>query len=302
MQLTHIKGNSYYLDGDNCVGVYAFSDRTCLLVDSGFSESQAKKILMLLTAEGLKIRTIFNTHAHVDHCGGNEYFQMQCQCSIIASQMAAAIIENPIFGPAMLFTAYPLKVLRSRALMPKPSKVNLIAEPGVLNINNTEFQVYDLPGHSLGQTGLMTPDGVVFLGDSLMHEQMLMEYPFLYMVDITSQLKTLDFIRSQSWSHVLLTHGGPVKDLCECAKKNQARIMQICEEILTLLNSPRSHEEILAAMLDTYELSVNSGQYYLVSSTIAAFLSHLSQQKMIRNRAEDGIMKFYSTSIHSSKD
>jgi hypothetical protein len=32
-------------------------------VDSGFSESQAKKILMLLTAEGLQIKTIFNTHA-----------------------------------------------------------------------------------------------------------------------------------------------------------------------------------------------------------------------------------------------
>lgn len=302
MQLQHIAGNSYFLDGANGVGVYIFPDRTCLLVDSGFSESQAKKILMLLTAEGLQIKTIFNTHAHVDHCGGNEYLQTQCQCDIIASQMAAAIIENPIFGPVMLFTAYPLKVLRSRALMAQPSKVNQIASPGPLPINNMKFQVYDLPGHSLGQTGLMTPDGVAFLGDSLMHEQMLMEYPFLYMVDITRQLETLDFIRIQNWPLVLLTHGGLVNDLGECVEKNRARIMQIAEEILTLLDSGRSHEEILAALLIKYELNANSGQYYLVSSTIAAFLSHLSQQKMIRNRVEEGVMKFYRTSIHGCKD
>lgn len=293
MQLQHIAGNSYFLDGVNGVGVYVFSDQTCLLVDSGFSESQAKKIVTLLTAEGLQIKTIYNTHAHVDHCGGNEYLQTQCQCEIIASQMAAAIIENPTFGPAMLFTAYPLKVLRSRALMAQPSKVSRIASPGPLSINNLEFQVYDLPGHSLGHTGLMTPDDVAFLGDSLMHEQMLMEYPFLYMFDITRQLETLDFIRRQNWPLVLLTHGGLVNDLNGCLEKNQARIMEIAEEILALLDTSRSHEEILAALLIKYDLSVNSGQYYLVSSTIAAFLSHLSQQKRIRNRVEEGVMKFY---------
>ena len=302
MELKHIAGNSYFLDGDNCVGVYVFSDQTCLLVDSGSSESQAKKILTLLTAEGLQIKTIFNTHAHVDHCGGNEYLQTQCQCNIFASQMAAALIENPIFGPTMLFTAYPLRVLRSRALMAQPSKVNRIIGPGPLHINNMEFQVYDLPGHSLGQTGLMTPDGVAFLGDSLMHEQMLMEYPFLYMVDITRQLETLDFIRRQNWPLVLLTHGGLVNDLSACLEKNQTRILQIAEEILALLTIGRSHEEILAAMFKKYDLSVNSGQYYLVSSTIAAFLSHLSQQKMIRNRAEGGVMKFYRASISDVKD
>ncbi len=297
MQLQHIAGNSYFLDGANGVGVYVFSDQSCLLVDSGSSESQAKKILTLLSAEGLRIKSIFNSHAHVDHCGGNEYLQTQCQCDIIASPMAGAIIENPIFGPAMMFTAYPLKVLRSRALMARPSRVNRIVSPGSLLINNMEFQVYDLPGHSLGQTGLVTPDGVAFLGDSLMHEQMLREYPFLYMVDITRQLETLDFIRMQNWPLVLLTHGGLVNDLNGCVEKNRTRIMQIAEEILALLDIARSHEEILAAMLIKYDLSVNSGQYYLVSSTIAAFLSHLSQRKMIRNRAEEGVMKFYRASL-----
>jgi glyoxylase-like metal-dependent hydrolase (beta-lactamase superfamily II) len=187
MQLQHITGNSYFLEGDNCIGVYVFADRSCLLVDSGASESQAKKILHCLTEAGLQIDTIFTTHAHVDHCGGNQYLQSQCQCRVMASSLAAAILENPMLGPAMLFTAYPLRVLRSRVLMAAPCKVNQTVSPGPLLIQNELFQVYDLPGHSLGQTGLATPDGVLFLGDSLMHTQMLQEYPFLYMVDITGK-------------------------------------------------------------------------------------------------------------------
>ncbi|NLV20703.1 MAG: MBL fold metallo-hydrolase [Syntrophomonadaceae bacterium] len=302
MQLNHIAGNSYFLDGDNGVGVYVFSDRTCLLVDSGSSASQAKKIMTVLSEEGLQIETIFNTHAHVDHCGGNQYLQTQCQCRIIASPLAAAIIENPILGPAMLFTAYPLRVLRSRILMASPSKVDQIIGPGSLLIKNELFQIYDLPGHSLGQTGLATPDGVVFLGDSLMHPRMLQEYPFLYMVDITRQLETLAFIGSQKWPFVLLTHGGLVEDLGDCAEKNQARIAVIAQEILTLLDQRRSHEEILAAMLIQYDLSANSGQYYLVSSTIAAFISYLSEQKMIKNRVEQGVMKFYRGSFRDRKE
>lgn len=296
MKLKHIAGNSYYIDSDNCVGVYVFTDRDCLLIDSGASESQAKKILNCLEAEGLKIDTIFNTHAHVDHCGGNQYLQAQCQCSIISSPLAAAIIENPVLGPAMLYTAYPLRVLRSRILMASPSRVKQTVGAGSLLIRNEMFQVYDLPGHSLGQTGLATPDGVAFLGDSLMHPHMLQQYPFLYMVDIARQLETLTFISRQNWPFVLLTHGGLLAEPGDCIAQNQARIADISADILSLLDSSKSHEEILASMLRKYDISANSGQYYLVSSTIAAFISYLCEQKVIKNRVEQGVMKFFRNS------
>lgn len=292
MQLNHIAGNSYYLDGEDAVGVYIFPDHSCLLIDSGPSESHAKKIMKVLDEQGINVRAILNTHAHVDHCGGNSYIKAQTKCKIMASAASAAVIENPLLGPAMLFSAYPLRVLRSRALMPHPSKVDDIIQPGLNKINNWEFQTLDLPGHSLGQIGLVTPDGVAFLGDSLMHGDMLASYPFLYMVDITSQLATLDFILQKNWPQVFLTHGGLVDDLALCVKNNQARINDIIDEIMALLETSRSREEILAAMIKKYELRVNSVQYYLVSSTISAFLSHLCQQKKLYNKVEEGVMKF----------
>ena len=292
MKLNHITGSSYYLDGESAVGVYIFSDNTCLLVDSGPGEARAKKIMEVLDQAGLKVHAIFSTHSHADHCGGNAYIQARTDCTIMASAMSAAVIENPLLGPAMLYSAYPLRVLKNRALMPQPSKVEQIIQPGILHIKNEEFVILDLPGHSIGQLGLVNPDGVAFLGDSLMHEEMLINYPFLYMVDIQSQLETLAYLEQSCWSQVFLTHGGKIDDFQQCVRSNHERIHSIIAGIMTIVELSSSREKIIAEMLNQLKMSVNSGQYYLVSSTVSAFLSYLCQQKKVRNKVEEGVMKF----------
>lgn len=294
MKLNHITGNSYYLDGDSAVGVYVFSDQTCLLVDSGPGEARARKILDVLDQEGLQVHAIFSTHSHADHCGGNAYIQARTDCIIMASAMSAAVIENPLLGPAMLYSAYPLRVLTNRALMLQPSKVEQIIQPGVIHMKNEEFEILDLPGHSIGQLGIVNPDGVAFLGDSLMHEEKLAEYPFVYMVDIDSQLQTLEYIKQNCWPWVFLTHGGLVNDLQTNVNSNQQRINDIINQILQLKNNTNSREQVVAQMIQHYHISVNSGQYYLVSSTVAAFLSYLCQHKKLRSKVEDGVMMFTS--------
>lgn len=294
MKLNHITGNSYYLDGDSAVGVYVFADNSCLLIDSGPGEARAKKIMDVLDQEDLQVHAIFSTHSHADHCGGNTYIQARTDCAIMASALAAAVIENPLLGPAMLYSAYPLRVLKNRALMPQPSKVKQIIQPGILDIKNEEFLILDLPGHSIGQLGLVNPDGVAFLGDSLMHEEKLADYPFLYMVDIDSQLQTLEYIKQNCWPRVFLTHGGLVNDLQVTVNNNQQRINDIINQILAQLNSNCSREEVVSQLIKHYNISVNSGQYYLVSSTISAFLSYLCQSKKVQSKVKDGVMKFSS--------
>ncbi len=297
MKLNHITGSSYYLDGESAVGIYIFADNSCLLVDSGPGEARAKKIMDVLHSEGLEIYAIFNTHGHADHCGGNAYIQNQNKCIIMASALSAAVIENPLLGPALLYSAYPLRVLKNRALMPQPSKVNQIIHPGILNIKNKEFVILDLPGHSIGQLGLVNPDGVAYLGDSLMHEESMAGYPFLYMVDIESQIATLEYLAQNNWSQVFLTHGGIVENQKLTVYKNQERIMAIWPIILELLRQPLSREQIVAQMISQLNLPVNTSQYYLVSSTISAFLSYLCQEKRIKARPVKGNMIFSSTEI-----
>ncbi|CFX18288.1 Beta-lactamase-like [Syntrophomonas zehnderi OL-4] len=292
MQLNHITGNSYYLDGDSAIGVYVFADNTCLLVDSGPGEGRAKKVLDVLEQEGLQVHAIFCTHAHADHCGGNAYIQKQTGCRIMASPIAAAIIENPLIGPAMLYSAYPLRILTSRALMMHPSRVDQIIHPGPLYIKNEEFTVLDLPGHSIGQIGIINPDEIAFLGDTLMHEKMLADYPFLYMVDINSQLQTLVNIQEKGWPQVFLTHGGLLDDFKANIKKNQERIDHIMTVILTFLKNSSTREQVTAHVIKEFNLTINSGQYFLIFSTVSAFLSYLCHQKQAQTRVEDGIMKY----------
>ena len=56
----------------------------------------------------------------------------------------------------------------------------------------------------------------------------------------------------------------------------------------------------VAAMADRYNWNLNSGQYYIVSATVSAFLSHLSEGKLVKNKTEEGIMKFFRAPVRQT--
>lgn len=47
-----VKGNTYYIPGPVCIGVYV-QGKECMLIDTGLDERSAKKILKELEQEGL---------------------------------------------------------------------------------------------------------------------------------------------------------------------------------------------------------------------------------------------------------
>ena len=44
LELNKIKGNTYFIDGPTNIGVYAFKNKFCILIDSGLDNSAARKI------------------------------------------------------------------------------------------------------------------------------------------------------------------------------------------------------------------------------------------------------------------
>ena len=38
MELHHLKGNTYYIDGTTNIGLYKLNDKDCALIDSGFAK------------------------------------------------------------------------------------------------------------------------------------------------------------------------------------------------------------------------------------------------------------------------
>lgn len=292
VDLQHICGHTYYTDLPSISGVYLFDDRSCLLIDTGATEQDAAGIRALLQDRGLTLRAIFNTHGHADHCTGNQMLRNWSGCSTFASSTEAAFIQNPILWPQTLFSADPPNVLKNKFLMAPPCPVTDVVVPGELDIAGEPFQIIGLGGHTIGHLGMVTPDRVAFLGDSLIPMSLMNGFQFHYLGDIQGELETLDWLERSNFSCNLMSHGGIDPDLATTVARNRDLLSRITGVILDAARVPSSREEILTHLVGRLGLPVNSSQYYLIMATLSAFLAYLCNSRLTRAVLDGAIMKY----------
>jgi len=263
------------------------------LFDSAANPVSARKILNLLDKEKLTVYGIINTHCHGDHCSGNRLIQDKTGCRIYATPEDAVLIENPLLQPYILFSAAPPRILKNPYIMPQPSQITDRIRGAEINIKNQKFLVINTPGHSRGHSSYLTPDGVVFTGDCLVHSDILAEYPFNYLVDINLHLNSLEKLKDYLQCSLVAAHGGIIKNPAACWQLNQQMIRETINDYLQLLNRrAMSREELVQFTIRKRVAHHNHIQYYLTSSMVSAYLSYLVEQKQIRLFIEDGIIKF----------
>ncbi len=293
MQLKHIKGSTYALESNSsAIGLYLFKDGSCLLIDSGPNQTRAAEVLHILKESGWLVWGIFNTHAHADHCGGNQHIQKHSHCPILASDIEAVFINHPLLTPYSIYSAHPIKLLTGKFLMPDPSRVSNLARPGTEIINGVEFLVLDLAGHSLGHIGIMTPDQVVFVGDSLISQDELELNPFLYLADLGQQFRTLETLRDKSHLPFYLSHGGLIDNMPEIINVNYEMLSDIMLMLKDILRKPLTREEIMREAIARKGLQVNRNHYFRLWASLSAFLSYMCDQGQAVVYIEEGYLKF----------
>ncbi|HZK43460.1 MAG TPA: MBL fold metallo-hydrolase [Syntrophomonadaceae bacterium] len=293
MQLKHIVGNTYYINYPSAVGVYIFDNNKCLLIDTGASSSFGKRTMKILDRRGIKVQGIINTHFHADHSGGNLITQQETGCSIYASLADKIIIENPLLSPFSVYSAYPLKPLQNKLIMGEASKVTHTLTEDLLVINNQEFRIHNLNGHTMGQIGIVTPDEVFFTGDAIISQRNIEKFPFLYMADLTSYLETINKLKATNYPYVVVSHGGLLENWQEALEANKKLIEAIIEIILAKLTVPQSRETIVQEVINKLNLPINTSQFFLVTATVSAYLSYLHSNRQIKIIIEDQQVKFF---------
>ncbi len=292
MGLVHLAGNTYCFNYPSIIGVYFFDSRSCMLIDTGRSKEHAIAVLKYLKERKIIVHSIFNTHHHADHCAGNQIIQKVSSCGIYASALEAALIENPLFAPLTLYSAYPPPVLKNKFLLASPSRVTHILKDGEQQINGVSFHLLDLKGHTLGHLGIVTPDGVAFLGDSLLADDIIENVSFPYLADTAGHFATLDYLESADFLSAVLTHSGQVVDLQRLVRRNRDVSRAVMNFILEVTKEPQSREEIVSMLISKFSLPLSTTQYYLIHTTTSAFLSYLNSIKRIRLCLLDGVVKF----------
>lgn len=276
------------------IGLYLFADRQCLLIDSGANSTEAQTLLRILAEKGWTICGIFNTHAHADHCGGNQFLQKISSCRIYASAMEAAFLQQPMLNPYVLYGAYPLKLLQNKFNLALDSPASDIwhANPGFLTINGEDFEVLNLGGHTLGHLGLRTPDNVLFVGDSLIAPSILRANPFLYLADPGQQLDTLAKLKTDKASLLYLSHGGLSDQVSDLVSINQAMLFSLIDLLKQIIQFPRSREAIIQEVITRQGLLVNRQHYFRLAASVSALLAHLCNENQAAALLQENCLKY----------
>ncbi|HPC46407.1 MAG TPA: MBL fold metallo-hydrolase [Deltaproteobacteria bacterium] len=139
----------------NCYIVGEEKSRQCLVIDPG---GEADRILERVAADGLEVRAILATHAHVDHIGAVSEIREATGAPVYLHSL-----ELPIFQAASRMA----RIFGIRVSQPADPD-RFLAEGDVVSIDSAvSLTVVETPGHSPGGVSFVAGDGLCFAGDTL---------------------------------------------------------------------------------------------------------------------------------------
>lgn len=286
LTIEHVAGNTWIIPSPANIGVWVSGNRATL-IDAGNDEDAGRQILRLLGEHGLTLELIVNTHSNADHVGGNAFLQKRTGCRIAATSIEAAFIGHPHLEPSLLYGAWPMKALRNKFLMAKPSTVTDIL-PDEGQIPGTQLEALPLPGHFLGMIGVRTPDDVLFIADSLFSEAIIAKYPVFFMYDVEKHIETLHRLENLQAACFVPSHAPPASDIRKLVEVNLRRVEKTVSLVESLCAVPASFEEILAGVCLACGITLDMSQYVLVGSTVRSSISYLSDHSRIEARFSEG--------------
>lgn len=290
MELFHLKDNCYYLKGAVNIGLININDNA-ILIDTGIDKQTAKSMEKIIKSKNWQVTHIINTHAHADHFGGSQYLKESFQAKVLAPKVEGIIMEHPVYEPFYLFGgAHPINELKNKFLQGSPVNIDEYIEPGPINIYEKTLEIVALPGHTMGQIGILFED-ILYLADAAFGPQVLNKHGIPYFVDIDLQLKTLDYLETLNCSYYLPAHGEVVTNIKDLTKENRQYIYNIANKIREIL--PGTTVEILAKLLNSLKINVNNpGQYFLMQAATLAYISYLNNTREITWEITSNILKW----------
>lgn len=293
MQVVQVGPATFYFDFPSIIGLYLFADHTCCLIDTGDQIGQIEQINTYLHQHEYTVKAVLSTHFHPDHCAGHGWLQQQGFCAVYASPFEAAVLENPEISLISLYTAAPLKVLNNRFLIAPSCQVTNRVDPGMHMVNNQQFKAVSLPGHTFGQLGWVTPDGICFAGDSLIAPHILISNKMNYIADVGMHINTLKELKGSEFNKVVVGHGGLLNDFSAAIIANQQNIETWLTSIQEFIDGySLSIEDVVAALYSRFQLPLNHSQYFTIRSTASAYLSYLCRQRQAFTRLNQGRLTF----------
>lgn len=275
--LQQLTGRVYVAVGGTNVGVVLADDDRAVLIDTGPNDGMARKVLRAVREDlGTEVRAILTTHGHADHFGAHRFIVTRTNARVYAPDIDEMVLRHPLMQTVLLFGgADPADTLRTRFLLAEDCPVNSVLEPGRQLLEGVDIDVVSLAGHSMNQMGFVV-DGIFFCADVVFPDTTLEKYRIPYLFGLTEHLDALEYSLSIACQRVVPGHGPVGEAISGPVARDREVIDRTIAALLSVLDTPKSADEISTDLFTALDVPVgDDGGYFLLRSTIAAYLSHL---------------------------
>lgn len=301
------------------IGVLNTED-SIYLIDTGTCAEDAKNLLASLNQifPGKKVKEIFNTHSHSDHCGGNSYIVEKTNCTVNAPYLESLIMQFPYLMGAMYWGAYPFESLKvqnfvnqtankvdrifwqqeqncqgtQESWQQKQQKQILLKSPQKIELGELCIEIVSLPGHYFDQVGFLVSDKsenkkAFFLGDGFFGIPLLKRFwiPFIY--EPEDFRKSIEKIEEIFADFYIPGHG----DVCtnenlEAVAEFNIIVTLEFEKLIKklLLKNPQNQEELLKSVADYAGLELKESNYILIGTTLRSYLSSMNRRGILEHK------------------
>ena len=293
MKLTRVKENTYVLEGEELIPLYLLDNGKCILLDTGLLEER-EDLENTLLEHGLTPAAVLCSHAHVDHCASNRYFQEKYGTKVWLTPEEAGLCRS-LLSLKCYFITLPVSMIRedSACLIHRPD-CYYPPEDGEFQVESRTFRVVHTPGHSVGHVSLITPDNVCYAADALLcGEKLKAKLP--YGLSLKMMMDSREKLPGLGCDFYIAAHRGVCTgaEIGELVRRNRELVLSRAQTVKDLLDVPRDLCQVtrlLAQRLELHSHRPRRGLYY--ERNVHFLLDFLLDLDQVELTVESGVVYY----------
>ena len=295
MELRHVLGRTWVAEASTALlPIYRVTDMDMILIDTGYAKLDRAGLTALIEDSGFHLRGIICSHAHFDHSGNVRYLQQRCGAKAAAHIIEAGISVNP---DAYRANYVALTYGKSREIFLEECFVadTIIGpEDDFLDFCGVRFGILQLPGHSAGHIGVVTPDNVAYVGDCLLDQQQIDSAKLPTSMFIARDLQSKEFLRRTQYDAYILAHKSVVTDIAPLVDSNIAFIHRKAEELLNDLTDGMTFAQWISTFCQRENIRTkNELKFSIIERNFSNFVDWLTDEGRILVRREYCAKTYY---------
>lgn len=293
MKLSQVKGNTWVAQAMELIPFYKLDDRRVILLDTGLKEEREELEAALLD-NGLTPAGILCSHAHVDHCGSNGYFQEKYRIPVALTAPEAGMCSGILNLKCYFLMLPPAMVERESACMVHTPDVIIPPKDGPFDFAGARFHIIHTPGHSSGHVCAITPDNVCYAADALISQEYMgakLPYNLCQAMANTSREK----LRNLDCDAYIMAHQGVCtpEEIGPLLDDNHALVRLRAGEILELVDRPMTASQLVQAVCGRYQLFTSKPHRALrFERNIRFFIEFLVDEGLLEMTCRRGVVLY----------